>query len=313
MYRGLFSGWGSWRGSCSEGIAVDAGRKQSESELFGKSRIMGRQMMRRMSRDGGVILGVAGDGKRGELVSYALVGLQLMFAPPRSGKTALIAANLLAPKNMGFAKGSTVIVDPRGELYFVAAKRRQAMGRNVVLVDPFGEVALRAGEFKGVVDVPTTTSATFNPMDFIRPGAEGMGDIFSILGGLLTEPARQGADNAKHFYESSKAECAGKMAWVYRMGVDGGKGVLPLSSVRKWVTPDKNEEKLMREQIELDPNLGWGLPRRALERSDRVGEAERGSNFSSVAKPARLGAGARARGVDEDVDVRSDGACGREH
>ena len=280
---GTMFGFGVVAGVAFGKNEVDEGRKQSPSELFGRSRIMGRRMMRRMSRGGGVILGQMGNSKVGELVSYGLVGMQMIFAPPRTGKTALIAANLLAPKGKGFVKGSTVIVDPRGELYFVAAKRRQAMGRNVVLMDPFGEVAKLACEFKGRVDVPSTRSATFNPLDFIRGGEEGMSDIFSLLGGLLSEPARQGADNAKHFYESAKAECAGKMAWVYEMGMKAGSAMLPLSQVRRWVTPSKAEEKNLRDLIELHPNLGWGLPRRALERMDRVGEAERGSNFSSVA------------------------------
>ena len=262
---------------------VEEGRKHARSELFGKSRLMGRRMMRRMSRRGGVILGAIAQSQAGPLVSYWLVGMMMIFAPPRTGKTALIAANLLAPKGQGFVKGSTVIVDPRGELYFVAAKRRKAMGRNVVLMDPFGEVAKLAEEFKGRVDVPTTKSATFNPLDFIRGGDEGMSDIFSLLGGLLSEPARQGADNAKHFYESAKAECAGKMAWVYDMGISGGQGTLPLSEVRQWVTPSEGEEKMLRDKVGMEPTLGWGLPRRALERMDRVGEAERGSNFSSVA------------------------------
>ena len=280
---GTMFGLGVLAGVAFGGDAAETGRKESQSELFGKSRIMGRRMMRRMSRGGGVILGEMGNSKVGELVSYGLVGMQMVFAPPRTGKTALMAANLLAAKGKGFVKGSTVIVDPRGELYFIAAKRRQAMGRNVVLMDPFGEVAKLAEEFQGAVDIPSTQSATFNPLDFIRGADEGMGDIFSLLGGLLTEPARQGADNAKHFYESAKAECAGKMAWVYEMGMEGGKGMLPLSQVRQWVTPSEDEEKRLREKILLQPNLGWGLPRRAMERMDRVGEAERGSNFSSVA------------------------------
>ena len=280
---GTLFGLGTLAGVVFGRNEVEEGRKQSSSELFGKSRIMGRRMMRRMSVGGGVILGAIAHSKAGELVSYRLVGMMMIFAPPRTGKTALIAANLLAPKGKGFVKGSTVIVDPRGELYFVAAKRRQAMGRNVVLMDPFGEVAKLAEEFKGRVDVPTTKSATFNPLDFIRSGDEGMGDIFALLGGLLTEPARQGADNAKHFYESAKAECAGKMAWVHDMGMRAGKGMLPLSQVRKWVTPSEAEEKNLRDAIGMNPELGWGLPRRALERMDRVGEAERGSNFSSVA------------------------------
>lgn len=33
-----------------------------------------------------------------------------------------------------------MIIDPRGALFFITAERRKAMGRNVVLIDPFGLV-----------------------------------------------------------------------------------------------------------------------------------------------------------------------------
>ena len=263
----------------------DGGRKHSESELFGASRLMGRRMLRKMSRGGGIILGSTAKGGGGELVAYPLEGAALTVAPPRSGKTALIAGNLLAPDGKGYVKGSTVIIDPRGELFFVAAARRKALGRNVVLVDPFGLVKELAQEprFKEVVRVPTVESVTFNPLDFIREGDEGVGDVRALLEGLLTAPARQGADNARHFYESAKALMSGVVAYVHWLGRQEDEGSLRFGAVRRFLMADKEVEKIMREDIEGEPSLGWGLPLDAIGRMDKVGQAEGGSNYSTIA------------------------------
>lgn len=259
------------------------GRRESGSELFGKSRLMGRRMMQRMSRDGGIILGAIAKGLKALVVSYPLEGAKLTFSGPRTGKTSGIAANLLAVDGKGYVDGSTMIIDPRGELFFVTAERRKALGRNVVLVDPFGEVKKLAEVFEGVVRVPTTETATFNPLDFIRDGNEGVSDIRALLEGLLTPPARQGADNARHFYESAKATMSGVVAYVHWMGRDAGERAFPLRTVRTFLTASDTNEGLMRKDVEKDPTIGWGLPLDAIQRMDKVGQAEGGSNYTTIA------------------------------
>ena len=263
----------------------EKGRRQSGSELFGKSRLMGRRMMRRMSRHGGIIVGATEKGGGGELVTYQLEGASLTLAPPRTNKTSLIAGNLLAPHGKGYTKGSMVMIDPRGELFFVAAARRKALGRNVVLVDPFGVVKelAQAPRFKEVVRVPSTESVKFNPIDFIRDGNEGVGDIRALLEGLLTAPAREGADNARHFYESARAIMSGMVAYVHWSGKQGGEGTWRFGAVRRFLMASETDEKLMRDDVGADPSLGWGLPHDALARVDKVGQAEGGSNYSTIA------------------------------
>ena len=78
-----------------------------------------------------------GRGARAPLIGWSLEGSAITVAPPRTGKGALIALNLLSPGDRGFG-GSTVTIDPRGELWCIAARRRRLMGRRVVLLDPFG-------------------------------------------------------------------------------------------------------------------------------------------------------------------------------
>ena len=262
---------------------VEHGRKRSQSELFGKSRFMARRKLREMTAHGGVVLGVMDKGGNGALVGYPLEGAIVTAAPPRTGKTALIAANLLAPGRLGFVKGSTVIMDPRGELFFVAAERRQAMGRNVVLADPFGLVEELKAEFKGRVRVPKVESVRFNPLDFVRTSDYAVADIRALLDGLLTPPARQAADNSRHFYDSARAVISGVVGYVLWMGRKHKAGALAFEHVRRWVTPTKSEERLMRQAVDADAKVGFGLTKDSLDRMDRVGRAEGGSTFSTIA------------------------------
>ena len=265
------------------GRSAEKGRRRSESELFGKSRFMSARNMRRMSKHGGIILGAMTRGRSGELARYLLEGAMVTLAPPRTGKTALIIANLLACEEGGLWRGSTVLMDPRAELFMVTAKRRQEKGRNVVLVDPFGEVASLAEEFADWVSVPTTDSVQFNPLDFVRASDEGVGDVGMLMDGLLTPPSKQGADNSRHFYESARALLAGVMAWVKWMNGKPHAPANPFKVVRRFMTPSKQEEKLMRDQVAENPDFGWGLVKDAMERMKRVGAAEGGSNYSTIA------------------------------
>ena len=261
----------------------ETGKQRGQSEVFGRSKFMVRKALRQMSKEGGVILGAVEKGGRAELVSYPLEGAAVTFAPPRTGKTSLIAANLLGVGKMGLQKGSTVLMDPRGELFFVCAERRKAMGRNVVLVDPFGVIEDLKAQFKGRIRVPDVTPVTFNPLDFVRVSDNAVGDIRALLDGVLTPPARQSADNSRHFYEQARSIISGMMGLVLWMGKDHEDGALPFEVVRLLMTPSKDEEAAMRQEVAADPNVGFGLTKDAFDRMDRVGQAEGGSTFSSIA------------------------------
>ena len=74
-------------------------------ELFGKSRLMGRRMLRKMSRGGGIILGSTAKGGSGELVAYPLEGAALTVAPPRSGKTGVDCGEFAGAGWQGIREG----------------------------------------------------------------------------------------------------------------------------------------------------------------------------------------------------------------
>ncbi|MDX7951250.1 type IV secretory system conjugative DNA transfer family protein [Lichenihabitans sp. Uapishka_5] len=64
-------------------------------------------------------------------------GNLLTIAPPRTGKTAaFILPNLLDP-NVDAWHGTAVVIDPKGDAYRAAGRRRAALGRTVHCLDPY--------------------------------------------------------------------------------------------------------------------------------------------------------------------------------
>src|SRR5262249_38416352 len=76
------------------------------------------------------------------------------FAPAGVGKTKSLVVPFLLE-----CRDSMVIVDFKGELALLTAKQRQAMGHEIILLDPY--------QWEEVKDLPYKR-ATFNPLDFIR-------------------------------------------------------------------------------------------------------------------------------------------------
>ncbi|MCE4225953.1 type IV secretory system conjugative DNA transfer family protein [Methylobacterium sp. C25] len=78
------------------------------------------------------------DPKTGRAVRVIVEGNLLTIAPPRSGKTSgLILPNLVMPE-VGAWGGPVVVIDPKGDAYRAARRRREAMGRQVHCLDPLG-------------------------------------------------------------------------------------------------------------------------------------------------------------------------------
>ena len=187
-------------------------RQRAESDLYGRSKLLGRRFLRRLAKRRGILLGQWGAGRNAKLIGWALEGSAITVAPPRAGKGALIALNLLSPDYRGF-QGSTVTIDPRGELWCIAARRRRELGRRALLIDPFGVVAQHK-KFKET-HLPDVESVLYNPLDFIRDDESlAVRDIYVLLDALLTPPRADAHNAGKHFYESARAIVAGYMAWV---------------------------------------------------------------------------------------------------
>jgi type IV secretion system protein VirD4 len=127
----------------------------------------------------------------------------ISIAPTRSGKgVSLIIPNLLT------YRGSVLVVDPKGENAWVtAAHRRQALGQNISILDPWGEVNRRYGAMAGVSE----PIARFNPLSILDPGSDEYVDDLAYLADsiIISQSTRD-----PHWDESARELVAGLMAFV---------------------------------------------------------------------------------------------------
>ena len=254
-------------------------RRRAKSDLHGRAALLDRRSMRKLAKRRGILLGQWGERRNAPLIGWSLEGSAITVAPPRAGKGALIALNLLSPEGRGF-DGSTVTIDPRGELYCIASRRRRNMGRRTVLVDPFGVVRKHGEDFGGCY-LPDVASVTYNPLSFIRDD-EGLAvrDINVLLDALLTPPRPGAPENSRHFYESARAIIAGYMAWVrFREPPE----FQTLGMVHRLLSMGPGEREEFAEHVRRTERFAGGLTHIAVERQAQVGREEGGSNFSTIA------------------------------
>ena len=251
-------------------------RRHAESELYGRARLLGKRDLSPLLKARGVILG---ETTRAHLVSWPLEGSAITFAPPRTGKGATIALNLLSPDGRGHG-GSTLVIDPRGETWCIVARRRRQLGRRVILVDPFGVVAGHARNVPATF-LPDTASLRHNPLDFIRDDeALAVRDIAVLLDGLTTPPAGHVNASALHFYTSAREIMAGYIAWVrFREPV----GRRTLARVRELLSQTGDERGWFMDQVKESSPFCGGLAHQAIGRQSEVGKDEAGSQFSTIA------------------------------
>ena len=83
-------------------LESDNRRQRAESDLYGRSKLLGRRFLRRLAKRRGILLGQWGAGRNAKLIGWSLEGSAITVAPPRVGKGALIALNLLSPDGRGF-------------------------------------------------------------------------------------------------------------------------------------------------------------------------------------------------------------------
>ena len=258
-------------------LSGDNRRQRAESDLYGRSKLLGRRFLRRLAKRRGILLGQWGAGRNAKLIGWSLEGSAITVAPPRVGKGALIALNLLSPGDRGF-QGSTVTIDPRGELWCIAARRRRELGRRALLIDPFGVVA----QHKKVKEthLPHVKSVFYNPLDFIREESVAVRDINVLLDALLTPPRPDAHNSGRHFYESARAIVAGYMAWVRFQEPSEMRNLATLYA--KLSMPPKERDAFARKVTSMEPFAG-GLTHIAVQRQTQVGDDEGGSNFMTIA------------------------------
>ncbi|MGI9484998.1 MAG: type IV secretory system conjugative DNA transfer family protein [Geminicoccaceae bacterium] len=109
--------------------------------------------------------------------------------------------------------GSTILIDPKGEGYDVAAEALKAKGYNVVLLDPLRRCALRRGVDR------TGDECEFNPLFEINPYDVQASRQLEELAEILIEapPGAQHA-GAQYWTDQARIVCAGLLGFslIYR-------------------------------------------------------------------------------------------------
>lgn len=104
------------------------------SKRFGDARFASRRDLARMRT--GLEIGL--DPATRRPVRVEVEGNLMTIAPPRRGKTSgLVLPNLALPDSSAWS-GPAVVIDPKGDAYRAAARRRRAIGRSVRCLDPLG-------------------------------------------------------------------------------------------------------------------------------------------------------------------------------
>lgn len=143
----------------------------------------------------------------------------MTVAGSRAGKS----STCLKP-NLALWPSSVLCIDPKGELARETAEARAAMGQDVHILDPFGEVTGPAARFR----------KTYDPLGEIKAGRpEDIIDNAALIADALIVPDKEG--NSDHWSLSAKNLLRGLILLaIYR---DREKGLpASLSLVREWIT-----------------------------------------------------------------------------
>lgn len=148
----------------------------------------------------------------------------LTVASTRSGK----GASLIIP-NLAVYRGSSIVIDPKGENAYMTAARRRALGQRTFILDPWGEVNRRYGEKTGEIE----EIASFNPLAELSLESEHFADDVAYIADSLI--INQGKD--PHWDDSARELVAGLIAYC----VEEYKEAASLPIVRALITKPLEE------------------------------------------------------------------------
>lgn len=191
------------------------------------------------------------------------MGHVLTVAPSGSGK----GVGAVAPTLLEYP-GSTIALDPKGELYAVTHRARNELGHKVVVIDPFGALAQLGYD---------VTPARLNWLDYIDPDSPDVVTQSALLADLIVVAEGRTSDNSAHFNETAKAFLRGLIVHVATLPADQRK----MGELRKLLTTDSEQfDELLADMMTND--RGHGLPARAANSLLATPEKERGSILSTV-------------------------------
>jgi type IV secretion system protein VirD4 len=135
--------------------------------------------------DQGAYVGEFSDGQLPYILRYQGGLHMLCFGPPGSGKS----MSLVVP-NLAHLRRSVIVIDPKGELAAITARKRAQFGK-VTVLNPFGLL---------LDEAPHLLSAGWNPLLQLDPGGlDFEGDARTIADALI----EKSGDGKSRFFESN--------------------------------------------------------------------------------------------------------------
>lgn len=191
--------------------------------------------LQRSEREGFLLGRSRSNGRTGSLLRYGGAGHLLTFAPTRAGK----GMGALMP-NLLTHPGSVVVLDPKGENFAVTAERRNRMGQQVVVLDPFD-----------VTDGYAYAGA-LNPLEMIDPTSPDAVDDATALADMLVctqGPAMDGG----YWDTEARALIAGLILHVCQSH-PRGSCLRNLAEVRRLLTLSREEFATMSAEMDRSAN-----------------------------------------------------------
>lgn len=190
----------------------------------------------------------------------------LLCAGSRSGK----GRSCIVPTLLEYA-GSALVLDPKGELANITARRRAAMGQRVVIVDPFKICAQRL----------TPLRAGFNPLALLDPESPSLIVDAGLIADALVVIENRG-DKDPHWDDSARNFIEGVILHVTTWR--GYKDTRTLVTVRRLITTGA-VFAYDGEQAEGLPGLRYEMAANAallIEESENEPEAARRKHLAEL-------------------------------
>lgn len=200
------------------------------------------------------------------------MGHVLTIAPNGSGK----GIGAVIPTLLDYP-GSTIVLDIKGENYAVTSRfRREQMGHDVFLLDPFGVAQLASSE-------PVQTHA-FNWLDALDPDNPDVVGESATLADMIVVSEGSASDSSAHFNETAKSLIRGVLVHVSTLPDDKRnmaevRRILTLPVTRSGDAPAPLEIEMAK--MMANPR-GFGVPGKAATAFTDTPEKERGSVLSTV-------------------------------
>lgn len=203
----------------------------------------------------------------------------ITVAGSRAGKSVLLASNLI------HYAGSVLVVDPKGELAGITAKRRaEGLGQKVCVLDPFAKTAPWVEPYR----------AGFNPLSLLKVDSKTILEDAGLIADALVISSQQ-AD--PHWDESAKSFIEGVILHVITYGGYEGKRnlvtVYELLAKGKEQGEDKTSiEGVVEEMIHNATHLPYteiagAIEASALDFAERP-DREQGSVLSTIRRHIRF-------------------------